>query len=319
MIINKDELDAVHPRLKQLSYSGLLELHSCARRYQLNKLRANTVREDNTTFAFGHAVGLGIQLSMQGLELKDIYFQMFINWSVDIYAEEQRARKSLFYAMQAVQMFHAQKNSYVLDDGTKLADYDLATFEDKPAVELSFRIDVMNGFAYRGYVDAVLLNRYTKEYIVLELKTTALTQLDEAMYKNSAQALGYSIVLDMIASGHSSYRVLYLIYKSGKEEFELMSFDKSFTKRADWIRDLVMDVNILGYYNSQDAFPMRGESCYSFFRQCTHFNICQMSDKVLIDYAKIAEEDSTRVDIEYQINISLLDLIDSQISREVGN
>ena len=102
--------------------------------------------------------------------------------------------------------------------------------------------------------------------------------------------------------------MLYIVYKSSISEFELLTFDKSFTKRADWIRDIIMDINLIGYYNSQGVQPSRGESCYSFFRQCQHFNLCQMSDKVLIDPVAIALEDSAKVKVDYQINITMLDL-----------
>ncbi len=316
-IVNTEQLAAVHPRLKLLSYSSRLDLHSCPRKLQLNRLR-KPARDSSVTFAFGHVVGLGLQLSMQQKTIQEIYFQMFLAWDTGLYEEETTNKKSFWYAMFAVQQFHAIKNTLRLADGTDLKDYDLAYLDGKPAVELSFRVDIMQGFSYRGYVDVVLRHKITGEFLVLELKTTKYKTIDEATYKNSGQALGYGIILDAISPGKSSYRVLYCIYKTVSEEFELMSFDKSFTKRADWIRDLVLDVNMIGYY-SANAFPMHGESCYAFFRQCEFFNICSMSDKVLINYEAIAVEDEKEEnkEPEYQINISLLDLINSQIERNI--
>lgn len=283
-------------------------------------MRDKPESSDNVTFAFGHAVGLGFQLSMQGFSLPEIYIEMFIHWQPDLYDEEERSKKSFFYAMAAVQKFHTIKNTLVLSDGTDLSEYDLAYFDGLPAVELSFRIAVIGGFKYRGFVDAVLVNRITKQYLVLEIKTTSLVNIDEAMYKNSAQALGYSVVLDKIAGDKSSYRVLYIVYKSGSMDLELMSFNKSFTKRADWIRDLLMDINHIGYYNAEKAFPMHGESCYSFFRQCEHFNTCQMSDKVLIDPAALLGTDddaeaAAEASREFQIELTLADLIEAQLNR----
>lgn len=318
MLVTTEHLEAVPARLKDLSYSSLLEFHSCPRRNQLNRMRVNQTRINSVTFSFGHVVGLGMQLSMQGKDWETILFQCFLMWQVDLLAEEARAKKSFFTAIQAVEIFHRQKNSMQLSDGTKLSDYDLAYFNDIPAVELSFRIDIIAGFAYRGFVDAILIHKVTGEYLVLEIKTTGSKEIDEATYKNSAQALGYSIILDAVAktTGHSSsYRVLYIVYKSSISEFELLTFDKSFTKRADWIRDIIMDVNLIGYYNSQGVFPSRGESCYSFFRQCQHFNLCQMSDKVLIDPVAIALEDAAKIKVDYQINITMLDLINTQLGE----
>jgi hypothetical protein len=112
-------------------------------------------------------------------------------------------------------------------------------YEGKPACELSFAIYLPDGFIYRGFVDAVLRNRKTGAVRVLECKTHSGTTINPATYKNSAQAIGYSIVLDAIFPELSSYDVLYHAYSSKREEYEMIPFEKSYYARALWIRELL--------------------------------------------------------------------------------
>ena len=58
MLVTTKDLEAVPARLKDLSYSSLLEFHSCPRRNQLNRMRVNQTKISSVTFSFGHVVGL---------------------------------------------------------------------------------------------------------------------------------------------------------------------------------------------------------------------------------------------------------------------
>jgi hypothetical protein len=296
--------DTIHPKIKNLSYSSTVTLHRCPRKFQLEKLSEIETNRTSVTFSFGHCVGLGIQMVIEGKSMEDIIFSMYMMWDVDLLDEEEKSKKSFWYAIYAVQKFAALK------DTTLLVDYELAYFNGEPAIELSFRISMMDGFKYRGFVDVVLKNKLTGEYLVLELKTTALRNVDDAIYKNSAQAIGYSLILDAIAPGLSSYKVLYLIYKSASMEFEFMPFDKSYSQRALWIQNMLMDVQMVEMYEASGIYPMHGESCYDFFRQCEYFGVCNLStDKIVnlnLPYENVEK---------FTLELSLLDLLDAQISR----
>ena len=78
-------------RLQHLSYSGLLNLHSCPRRFQLDRLNAekDSILEDmesSVTFAYGHAVGFGIQLAFENKSEEEIIWQLFLQWEPDLFA-----------------------------------------------------------------------------------------------------------------------------------------------------------------------------------------------------------------------------------------
>lgn len=301
-------------RLKQLSYSSLLTLHACPRRYQLYKLGSNISVEDDAsslTFAYGHTVGLGTQLAFEGKSEEEILWELFKSWEVELYADSDKRHESFWLAIHAVQKFIGMRNAGFL------AEWELVYYEGKPACELSFAITFPGGFRYRGFVDAVLRNKYTGAIAVLEVKTTSLSDIDEAVYKNSAQAIGYSIVLDAIFPELSSYEVLYLPYKKKIKEYELRPYTKSYLQRALWIQELLLDIESIKMYDAAGVWPMRGESCYSFYRQCEYFGTCTLSTNYLTK--PVTPETTEKIEAEqFTVNLTLMDLLDSQLAKDSG-
>ena len=250
-------------RLRSLSYSSLLTLHSCPRKYQLKRLEAEATEDDlpsSVTFAFGHVVGLGIQEYLTHHDVDKTFWACFLMWKPDLLADNPKQNKSFWLALAAVERFISMCNSGFMDD------WELATYNDKPAVELSFLIHFPAGFTYKGFVDAVLVHKETGEVMVLECKTTSANTLNSATYKNSAQAIGYSIVLDALFPTLSSYKVQYLIYKTKQVEYDVMQFEKSYLDRALWIRQLLLDIDTIKMYEAASIYPMHGESCTELYR-----------------------------------------------------
>ena len=100
MLVTTEDLEAVPARLKDLSYSSLLEFHSCPRRNQLNRLRVNQTKISSVTFSFGHVVGLGMQLSMQGKDWDSILFDCFLMSMKNfhsLYSSKERLLSSSFF------------------------------------------------------------------------------------------------------------------------------------------------------------------------------------------------------------------------------
>ena len=296
-------------RIRQLSYSSLLTLHSCPRKFQLQKLRSAFRTEESLkstiTFSFGHVVGEGIALALSGTPKEQIYWRMFLGWHTpSIFDADEKANKSLWSAFLAIDRFLLLRDSI-------LKDYELVYYNGLPATELSFAIVLPDGFRLRGFVDAVLRHRLSGEILVLECKTTGLTTINPATYKNSAQAIGYSVVLDHLYPDLSSYKVLYLVYSTKAGEYHPLPFIKTFLQRALWIRELLLDIEIIKMYAEAEIFPMRGESCYSFMRDCEYLNTCTLSTEYLAKPCTPEMEDKT----QYQVVITLADLLESQLSK----
>lgn len=294
-------------RLKRISFSSLGKLHECPRKYQLNRLNAARTEdreEDSVTFNFGHLVGTGIQLVMQGFTEDQIIISLYLQWKLDLNARNPKQLKSFWEGVYAVQKF------IVLRECGFLEDYELVYWKDKPAVELSFRITFPDGFKFRGFVDVVLKHKITGKIVVLENKTTSYSTVVEAQYKNSAQGIGYSVVLDVIFPEINSYEVLYLIYKTKDREFIPMQFTKLYMQRALWIKELLLDIETIKLYEEAQVYPMRGESCYNWYRECEYINTCTLSTQYLV-----SKEEEEKEEEEFNIKLTLTDLIDSQLSK----
>lgn len=296
-------------RIRQLSYSSLLLLHTCPRKYQLYKHRTEVVsiydEIQEVTFAFGHVVGEAIQLVLEGVPKAEIVWKMFLGWHAPLMAENSKKSKSFWDAMIALERFISLRNSGFLEE------YELVYYNGKPACELSFCITLPDGFRLRGFVDAVLRHKESGEILVLECKTTG-NNFSPSQYKNSSQAIGYSIVLDVLFPDLSSYEVLYLVYKTTDQTYTPIPFVKNYLQRAVWIKELLLDVEMIKLYETHDTYPMHGESCYSYYRDCEYLHTCTLSNKAILPEF----DEHKHIDLtEYQINISLLDLITTQMEK----
>lgn len=304
----------IDPRYKRLSYSGGLDLHACPRKFQLNKLQAERPENDESTsvtFAYGHAMGEGIQTYLiersklgSDLAMQTALWKMFLAWDTDLCFENLKQKKSFFRAVASLIQFAS-----LVDEGL-LEDYEVAYFEGKPAAELSFAIDLGNGITYRGYVDLVMVHKSSGQYVILELKTSSANYVNPAVYKNSAQAIGYSVVLDTIAPGTSSYSVQYLVYLTKLERFEAFEFPKTFRQRVQWIQDLVWDKktieDMVAFYGNDGIWQIRGESCCDFGRPCDYMDTCQLpTNRLTVPLNESMLEDPKT----YQFNFTLLDLL----------
>lgn len=307
--------DGFDPRLKLMSYSSNLLLHKCPRKYQLYKLKATEDPEDpaaamnqNVTFAYGHVVGDGIQHVMLGLSEEEIIWKLYLGWHANLMDQNEKQKKSFWLAVVAIQRMISLRASGFLEE------YELLWYKGKPCIELSFRIHLPDGFKYRGSVDAVLRHKITGKILVLEAKTDSGSTLYATKYKNSSQAVGYSVVLDVIAPEISSYEVLYLVYLTKEMAYEQLKFTKTYLQRATWIQELLLDVETAKLYQSTGVWPMRGESCMDFFRDCEYLNQCTLSTRLITaPFSQAAVLD----DKVYDIEITLEELIEGQMKKVI--
>lgn len=303
--------DNIHPNLKLTSHSGLTTLHKCPRKFEIDKMLGEGPQERDPHLDFGHLVGAGAQELLLTGSLNRAYFKMFQLWRHDLDDEEgKKDKKTFWWALPAIDRFFTFRH-------TALSGYELVHINDIPALELGFKIDCGNGFFYRGFIDALLIHTATQTLVPLELKTTKNREPNEATYKNSGQALGYSVILDSVApllgiNIRNSFRVLYPVWSTSKQEWDMFPFTKDFSDRASWIRSLLYDIEDITRWATQEFFPMRGESCYDFFRQCEHLDTCTMSNKFLFAGVKEKIEKEGR----YQFQLSLADIIDRQLKRQ---
>lgn len=292
---NPSNLD---PRLSRTSYSSESLFHSCARKYQLTKLQGKSREvldwKQSLTFSFGHLVGDAAQRLFMGETLDRVILHMFATWEEHLYQENDKQKKGFFYAMQAIEMLAAE-----LEPGGALEDYELVYYEGKPAVELGLKIKYPDGGAYRGFVDLVLRNKSTGLYCIIDTKTDSGRVLNPNRYKNSGQALGYSVVLDKIEPGYSDYTVYYLVYMTYLERWELFEFPKTRTQRAIWLRDRLWDnamrAAMAQEFGTYGIWPVNGNSCMAWNRECPFLGSCEGPTEYLMSplaVPDLGEDDS---------------------------
>ncbi len=304
------------PRLKLLSHSSRTTLHKCPRKYQLYRLSAQQAAleqekevEQGVTFAYGKAVGVGVQSVLESKTEAQVILDTFLEWDTDLLDDNPRQNKSFWLALFAVQKFAK------LVEAGFLEDYELVYYKGKPAVELSFQILLPKGYRYRGFVDAVLKHKTTGAIVVLENKTSS-GKANSAMFKNSGQALGYSVVLDILFPELSAYEVLYMVYETRSYEYIELPFKKSLLQRALWLQELLIDTQMVELYESYQTYPMHGESCYDFFRDCEYLSLCTLSTENLTKPLTQQMLDSIEKDNEsYDFTIDFYDLVNAQIAK----
>lgn len=319
-ILRYTERVNIDTRIKQLSYSSRLLLHSCPRKFQLYRLKAaREVEQDliqEVTFSLGHVIGAGIQDVLQDKSLKEIYWNAFLMWHTDLFEEDTKKKKSFWESLLAVEIFQHVRTSSLLDDYELVYYTPEGKTEPVPAVELSFIVSLPNGFKYRGFVDAVLRHKITGKILVLEVKTTGGTSVNAAQYKNSSQAIGYSVILDVLFPELSSYEVLYLVYMTKSREYFPLSYTKSYLHRALWIQELILDCELIQKYEEVGIYPMHGESCFSYYRECEYLNTCTLSTAYITSPITQQEEEAILEEhSQFHIALTVQDLIQSQLNK----
>lgn len=307
----------IHYSLRTLSYSGLLTLHTCPRKFELNRLQPRSGDDDEAGhLIFGTVVGNGIQEFLVNGSLEKAIFRAFLDWDDNLESERGlKSHKTFWHAVYAIQAFGKLR-------ATQLAAYDVVTFNGRPAIELGFSISLPGGFKYRGKLDALLIHRTKQEYLVLECKTTGMNTVDESMYRNSNQAIGYGVVIDAVVASSggaqeiaNSYDVLYPVYMTKQSEWEPFKFRKTNSARANWLQSLLLETWHIQQYSELGYFPTHGESCKSFNRVCQWFGTCHMANRLLISDGVESRLDKVG---EYPLEFSMEDLIAAQLGKVEG-
>lgn len=266
----------------------------------------------NPDLAFGKAIGNGIQCMLTGGSLEDAWMEAFKAWDCYLLEAYERSKKSFANALHALKVFSTYAD--ILREDWEVFEFNRADGTPRKAIELSAVIHCPNGFRYRLFIDVVLRNKKDGRLVVLELKTTKFKKIDEAMYKNSNQALGYGVVLDTIAPGNAEYSVWYYVYSSENEDWEPFDFIKTPKDKAEWIKTVLHDIRGIHACLEDDFFPKHGENCFDFFRQCEYYGTCDMSKRSL--YAGpnvIAARIEKEMQAVYDFEFTLEQLIDQQL------
>jgi len=287
----------------RLSYSTLELANKCERLLALKKFYAiddfeDDDPDDNPHFTYGTALGAGLQTLLMTEDLDAAIFEAFKHYSF-----EETDVKCFEGIVKGLMDFHANW------------DYDrfeVATMNGKAAVELSFKVvlDKEENDYYCGFVDVVLIDRITGTYYVVEIKTTGLMLQDlKPLYSNSAQGLGYTILLDHIKPGLTNMGVLYFVFQLKRTwipEFHIYPFVKTTKQRLGWLLTLKLDYDRLVSLIHMQYYPMRGSACLSYMKPCQLYGVCDI-DMLQLPKAPVKPE------IDWSYTVELDTLIEEQM------
>lgn len=312
---NKEErYDNLMRGINIFSYSTFGKEDECSRKFALHKLhlarkhdlQLATVESPfkNVDFAFGKAVETGVQGALLGKSKTEVFFDMFLAWNLPLLMEHPKNYAKTFTdAWIAIEKFFWIKDNI-------FEGWEIAWFNGKPAIELAFCIDLENGYYYVGHGDIVLYNKDLNRYKVLEIKTTAAANLDEAMYKNSDQAVGYSVIVDEIANdveASLTFEVFYLVFSTSDNNWHLFEFTKSRSNRAGWINTVLLNVQRIAMYRQVNFFPKKGSACYNWYRRCEYFDICDLDLSHFREggeFTALTSEDMEKEKFDFRFSLS---------------
>lgn len=311
-------MSSIHSNLKKLSHSAQMLLETCPRLYELDRLsEKRDMIGENVHFDFGHSVGRMIQSFMISGDRSSTIFSEFLSYPRQLFQDdleelekEHKSKKDFWFAVHALDKFSTLRI-------TELSRYKVAIFDGKPAVELGFCINCPGDFSYRGKLDAFLVTE-RGDFACLEIKTTGFRFLNEAMFRNSGQGIGYSAIVDAISSKlglpkKESFPILYPIYQTHAMDWTLMEFRKSKVAHANWIRHLLRSIQHISEYAEDEFFPMHGQSCFHFQQACRFFEQCEMSNKYLVGPSPELKVDDAE---KYPFVFTLDELIEAQLEKQ---
>lgn len=286
----------------RLSHSALDSLHVCERKFQLERLlTSNFEKQDYPATVLGKAYGAAVQHYMVHQDVDAAIWECYKNY-YPILTDEGKRTEEIAIALFLSSVSH-------LDN--LLMDWEVSTFNNKPAIELSFRLNIDERFYFVGYIDLVIRNKYTGMNAIMEVKTTALNLFDlSALWQNSGQALGYSIVLDkIVGESLTNYEVLYFAAQLGAgngftPKIHTLPYAKSLQDRLNWFITLGMDVERLHSMLDNNVFPLRGSNCLQYMRPCKHLGTCNLHG---FDEYKPEEEDKIVYDFNYNLDEVITD------------
>jgi hypothetical protein len=294
------------------SHSTSEKLIQCERKFKCSKLSQNQpilidpiiTLEGNIDFAFGRAIGTGVQSALLGHSKEKIFWDMFLAW--DIHLMQQHPRnfaKTFTDATIAIDQFIYIKQQF-------MEGWEIAMFKGKPAIELAMLLDLENGYYYVGHADIILYHSKLRMYRVMEIKTTGMKFLDAAMYQNSGQGTGYSIFLDQIAKEHDStgtFEIQYVVFPIHLGYWMKYEFTKSRSARADWLNTLLLDIQRINTNRAVKFWPKRGSACFDYNRRCEYFDTCDLSDNSFNEsgeFAVIGENELKEHEFDFRFKLS---------------
>lgn len=276
----------------RISHSSRGLLHSCARKFEFQKMYEHPKNDESIAAEAGNALHRGFQHYLVHRDEERAIVEFALNYPLHLCDNpmHDRSLEACYYTLEA------------MISEASMWQYDLATVNCldgvvRPAVEVPFEIELVNyslvdgqqyTVFYTGYIDAIFFDRATGEYVVVDIKTTQRKLNDfNPVYEFSEQCVPYGLVLEyMLGKEIRGFEVKYFSCNIDvlNPDVRMYPYHKSSQDIEDWFRGLLMDLAQLKLFIAMDWFPRNGggSSCLAFNRPCYFFDICRERNKEII-------------------------------------
>lgn len=277
---------ALQDGVLSVSHSSLSRYRSCERKFEFSKLFIASRGETGYAGSVGHALHRSTQDYLLHKDEDRALAILGIEFPYELMPSPMDNRGIAACVVTVEDLFRSG-----LLVGYELAEIKCLDGEVRPAIEVPFRIRFSDlelpfglKFEYTGFIDAIVYNRLTQEYSVIDIKThrdSAIYQVD-VKFRYSEQPLPYGFVLENIVGNHlKDFDVYFLsMYIDPLEpNNQLLSYTKTSEDVHDWAKSVLKDARDIGRYIEQGWFPRRGNACKAFGKYvCPHFDLCDLRD-----------------------------------------
>lgn len=278
----------------RLSHSTLQTYDSCPRKFEFTKLYQNPKHSDSLAASFGSALHIGFQEYLITGDYNRAVYKMMLAYPWE-YGEspmkDRSAEGALALLDEMIKQFPSERFelAYINVNG-----------EVKPCVEVPFLIRFKGyeevyqpslvagqpprsiAITYVGFMDLVLFDKDEDRYIVVDIKTTADSAIDQSpKYRYSDQCVPYGLVLNKIlglASDDLSIGYYVANPSIASPRATMIYFYKSKEDLLDWQMQMVECLDSLKKRIELGWFPRTRSGCLAYKRVCPFYEYCQDRD-----------------------------------------
>jgi hypothetical protein len=298
-------------RTLRLRNSTLNTFNSCPRKFEIEQLlKEFSPPDESPSTVFGTSYGLAVQSYLRYQDRNEALLICFLSYNTE-YEDDKKNQFLLFNLME--------RSFEALD--MLLLDYELVDSEvglrvtDLPSSLPSLSI------YFTGRIDVLLKHRHSRNYAVMDIKTTGVSTHDLApMYCFSPQVIGYAAILKGFLNLHPNKehaedrgdsvenKSLYFVGRVGKrtslleKDTELYIFEKSNEDYRAWVKQLGLYSQQVSSLIEKKFFTQSG-NCMAYLKPCRHFNFCAIQAK------NPAYKDCSEDEESYRFSISYKDLL----------
>jgi hypothetical protein len=123
------------------------------------------------------------------------------------------------------------------------------------------------------------------------------------MFANSFQGMSYACVLDYITQTSNAYQPFF-VCEFDKDHTHIVQrvlpFYRTPKDKLSWLPALALDIREIEMYKRARHFPMRGGSCFNYFRPCPHLGVCNLDRPN--DWLAVEKDDPAKYDFVFSLD-----------------